>query len=289
MARVLIAGCGYVGSELARLLIADGDTVCGLKRRPEGLPPGVAPIAADLHDAGSLTRALPGEPDAVVYAASSDAYNEAAYRAVYVDGLKNLLAALEQAGARPGRLVHVSSTGVHEQGDGEWVDEETPIEPRGFSARALIEGERAALDGPVPATVLRLAGIYGPGRDSMIEKVASGEAALDAGESGWTNRIHRDDCAGAIRHLLRLEKPEPLYIGADNEPARRNDVLRWIAGRIGRTLREGGAETVPEYRRGKNKRCRNARLIASGYVFRYPTYREGYGALIDAIGQSEKV
>ncbi|MGH7858881.1 MAG: SDR family oxidoreductase, partial [Candidatus Binatia bacterium] len=96
-----------------------------------------------------------------------------------------------------------------------------------------------------------------------------------------TNRIHRDDCAGVLRHLLDLRAPEPLYVAVDDEPASQCEVYRWIAARIGAPAPRAEPGARP---RRNNKRCRNARLHASGYVFRYPTYREGYGSLIDAGG-----
>lgn len=84
--------------------------------------------------------------------------------------------------------------------------------------------------------MLRLSGIYGPERASLIDKVRAGEAAPAPGdETNWTNRIHRDDAAGALRHLLRLERPQSLYIGSDHEPATRADVRPgWPSGSAGR-------------------------------------------------------
>jgi nucleoside-diphosphate-sugar epimerase len=177
------------------------------------------------------------------------------------------------------RFVFVSSTGVYAQQDGSWVDEDTPAEPREFSDRALLDGERAVLGGPLPATVLRLGGIYGPGRTRLIESVRRGEARVRPGL--YTNRIHRDDAAGALAHLLALAEPAPVYLGVDDEPAAEADVLNWIADRLG-LPRPPASRAVPHDRlehRG-NKRCRNARLRGSGYGFRYPTFREGYASLM---------
>jgi nucleoside-diphosphate-sugar epimerase len=288
MPRTLIAGCGYVGRELARRLLADGDEVWALRRRPaapprdalDALPDAVHPIAADLT-ASPDALALPDALDRVVYALAADAFTESAYRAAYVDGLRNLLAALARQSSPPRRLVYVSSTGVHAQTAGEWIDETSPTEPTGFSGRTLIEAERNALAGQIPATVLRLGGICGPGRASIIDSVLNGEATLDPAADRWTNRIHRDDAAGAIRHLLRLDRPDAVYFGVDNEPALRNDILCWLADRLGRPHPPFAPAAASAPRRGGNKRCRNARLLAAGYAFRYPTYREGYGALIE--------
>jgi nucleoside-diphosphate-sugar epimerase len=131
----------------------------------------------------------------------------------------------------------------------------------------------------VPAVVLRLGGIYGPGRDRLIREVAEGRALRPA-EPLFTHRIHRDDAAGAIAHLLALERPEPVYLGVDSEPADLGAVYAWISARLG--LPEPAIAPIPgegRLARG-SKRCSNARLVASGYRFAYPTFREGYGELI---------
>jgi nucleoside-diphosphate-sugar epimerase len=252
-----------------------------MRRRPGDLPPGVAPLAADVTRPESLAS-LPAGIDAVVYAAAAGGFDEARYTAAYVDGPRNLLTALESQGQRPRRFLSISSTGVYAQDSGEWVDEASPAEPAHFSGAALLEGEKIVLGGPFPATVVRLAGIYGPGRTRMIETVRSGDATIPATPS-YVNHIHRDDCAGALRHVLNLDNPEALYIGVDSEPVERGDMFRWLAQRIGvpepAVATQRDSESVRAMR--GNKRCSNARLIATGYVFRYPTFREGYGALID--------
>lgn len=267
--RVLIAGCGYVGSELAVRLAGDGHDVWGLRRAAGELPSGVQPLAGDVTDPSTLD--LPGGLDAVVYAVSPGQRDEAAYRAVYVDGLDHVLAAV---GAPVPRLLFVSSTAVYGQTDGSVVDEDSPTEPTSFSGRVLLEGEaRAHAAG---GTVLRLAGIYGPGRTRLIDEVRAGEATYPP-DDVHTNRIHRDDCAGALAHLLRLDAPAPVYIGVDDEPALRRAVLTWLAER----LDAPPPREAPDRRiRGGDKRCSNARLRGSGYDLEYPTYRDGYGAML---------
>jgi nucleoside-diphosphate-sugar epimerase len=280
MARVLIAGCGYVGSALAEMLVEDGHEVWGMRRNPAALPPGVHHFAADLRDPATLAH-LPPDLDFVAYTATADASTDEAYRAAYVDGPRHLLHALAAGGQRPRRVLFTSSTGVYGQRGGEWIDEDSPTEPASFTGARMLEGERVFLDGPFPGVVLRLGGIYGPGRTSLVEKVRSGEAECPP-EPSWTNRIHRDDAAGALRHLMTLEAPAPVYLGVDREPAALCDVYRWIAARLG--LPEppvrAGAEDGRRRRRGGNKRCRGDRLAASGYIYRYPTFREGFGALL---------
>ena len=269
MSRVLIAGCGDVGGELARRLLADGHEVYGLRRRVHLLPAGVRPVAADLQDPDSL-RALPDGLDAVCYVAAADGRSPDAYRGAYVDGPRNLLRAAGRSGSLR-RVLYTSSTRVHPQNGGEWVDEDSPTGGDDYG-RILLEGEAAVRDGAAGAVVVRLAGIYGPGRTRLVDRVRAGEPCSAA----YTNRIHRDDCAGLLRHLLQLERPLPLYLGADHEPATQCEVMRWIAGRLGLPA---PAPTGTREAAG-GKRCRNARLVASGYAFEHRSFRDGYGALL---------
>jgi nucleoside-diphosphate-sugar epimerase len=245
---------------------------------------------ADLTDPGTL-RNLPDGLEFVVYTAAPDRLDEGAYRSTYVHGLSHILDALRRQGQKARRIFFTSSTVVYAQSAGEWVDETSPTAPVHFAGVLMLEAEHVVLNGPFPATVLRLGGIYGPGRVGLIERVRRGEAVCAPGPPVYTNRIHRDDCAGALLHLLSLPQPEGLYLGVDDEPAEECAVLRWLADRLGvppprvENSTPGGAQRrrgpPRPRRRAGNKRCRNTKLVASGYVFRYPTFRDGYGALLE--------
>ena len=282
--RVLISGCGYVGTSLGLLLASEGHTVFGLRRNTSALPPEIHPVEADLST--SLPPgALPGDLDAVVHVASPGASTDESYKTAYVHGPRYLLSALAPRNALR-RFVLVSSTSVYGQKDAEWVDEDSPTEPGSTSGLRLLEGERLVLDGPVPAVVLRLGGIYGPGRTGAIER-ALREQPREVDPPRYTNRIHRDDCAGALRHLLLLQDPDPIYLGVDHEPATLRIVAEWLASRPGLPRPDieapqpaAQANTNDTPRARTNKRCSNARLVASGYYFRYPTFREGFTALL---------
>jgi nucleoside-diphosphate-sugar epimerase len=279
--RVLIAGCGYVGTELARRLVAAGHTVHALSRTGRNPIPGAVTVTADVLEPESL-RGLPAGLDVVFYTVAAGGTSEGAYEAAHVQGPTTLLGILAQRGERPRRVVYTSSTGVYRRGNGDWVDEATPPEPTEPTARQLLEGERAVLAGPFPATVVRLAGIYGPGRTRTLEAVKSGAMAVTAGPPEFMNRIHRDDCAGVLAHVASLASPASVYLGVDCEPAERNEVIRFLAAELGV---QPAVASAPEPARsgpgtGSNRRCSNARLLATGYHFAYPTFREGYRALI---------
>lgn len=276
---VLIAGCGYVGTALGIRLSQDGDRVWGLKRRPEGLPREIRPIRADLSDPRTLGE-LPTNLDCIVYAVSADAAEPEAYRRTYVEALKRLQYAIVRGGSPDGRLVFVSSTAVYGEGDGGLVDEDTPCEPSGFRGETLLDGEATARRWDGPCSVVRASGIYGPGRSRLIRKAEEGDTGLD--RDRWTNRIHRDDLAGAIAHVLRRSEPEPVYLASDREPVLLSEVLAWIASRL---VRSETTQNVVEGRsrvRGAGKRCLGRRLAEEGFRWRYPSYREGYGELLTA-------
>jgi len=285
VARILVAGCGYVGSELARRLAADGHVVFGLRRSDHPLPEGVAALRADLCDRAGLRTALAevehGGIDAVVYAAAAAGADDEAYRRAYVAGLANVVEWADAQGMRPPRVLFTSSTAVYAQTDGSWVDEDSPTEPTHFSGVRMLEAERLVTG--AGGIALRLGGIYGPGRTRLVDGVRAGRATLRTGPPRWTNRIHRDDCAGAAHHLLLHPDGAGAWVGVDHEPADERTVLDWLAARLGvppprRTAAPGPA---PD-RAATNKRCANRKLLASGYRFRYPTFREGYAALLAA-------
>jgi nucleoside-diphosphate-sugar epimerase len=280
MARILIAGCGDVGTELGVRLTQDGHTVWGLRRHCDMLPPSVLGFPADLTKPETL-HALPPALDVVFYTAAPSSSSADNYHATYVDGIRHLLTALATQGHNVQRFIFTSSTGVYAQEAGEWVDETSSTEPVHFSGRELLIGEQVVLNSSFPATVVRLAGIYGPGRTRLIDSVRNGTAFCTDGPPMYTNRIHRDDCAGVLQHVMQLANPDPVYVAVDHDPADQCKVYRWLAQQLGvpppRTTATTDTET-PFQR--SNKRCRNAKLVATGYRFRYPTFREGYSALL---------
>ncbi|QCB98624.1 SDR family oxidoreductase [Arthrobacter sp. PAMC25564] len=296
---VLLAGCGDLGTEAGLRFAAAGQRVVGWRRSPEKLPAAIEGIAADLSSPG--LPPLPAETTAVVVAIAADSPTEEAYRVAYVDGLMNVLDAVLAAqggdGDVPRRVLFVSSTAVYGDAGGGWVDESTTAVPGGFSGRILREAEELLYDRlrgtRITPVVLRLGGIYGPGRTRLIDQVRSGTAVVPAG-SRFTNRIHRDDAAAAIVYLCSMsDTPGPLYLGVDNDPAELGDVLRFLAAELGLpqppsasslSASAGGGSAGGEPSRGGNKRCSNALLRGTGFEFEYPSFREGYRAILAGVG-----
>lgn len=282
MSRNLIVGCGYTGSVLAAELVAEGQTVYALRRSDAALPAGVQRLRADVAEplpAGTL----PDELDTVVYAVAAKSREERVYRAAYVDGLAHVLDALSHTQTPPRRVIFTSSTAVYAQHESEWVDETSPAEPLAFNGRILLEAESRLAAAPFETCTLRLGGIYGPGRTSRLRSVAEGDATVRAGEPHYTNRIHRDDAAAAIGHLLRVPTLPAVVLGVDDEPADERAMLEWMAEALGVAAPKVVAAAAAPPPRTGSKRCRNALLHSLGWAPRYPTYREGYAALLGEV------
>jgi nucleoside-diphosphate-sugar epimerase len=275
--KVLIAGCGYVGTALGLELAAQGNTVWGLRRSAGKLPPPIRPVTANLLE-DPLEEVLP-QVDRVVYAVAADGPREEAYRKAYVEAPRRLLAALMARGDPVERFIFVSSTAVYGDAGGGWVDETTPCVPENFRGSTVLEGEETVLASTVPGLVLRLGGIYGPGRTRLLDRVREGEARCPGDGPIWSNRIHRDDCAGALAHLLHLQEPHPVYLGVDDAPTPLCQVYRELAV----MLEAPEPQVDPASSRDRsNKRCSNRRLRESGYRFRFPTFVEGYRHLMES-------
>jgi nucleoside-diphosphate-sugar epimerase len=277
--RALIAGCGDIGGRLAARLLDEGWFVHGLRRDTRKLGAGVLPVAGDLQ-AASMPAEWPAQPlDYLVYCAAASTHDEAGYRAAYIDGLQHALDWLKQAGQSPRRILFVSSSSVYGQSTGEWVDETSPVEPTGFSGQLMLQAEQVAHASGLPATVVRLTGIYGPGRERFVSQVREGYRVARQPPL-YGNRIHADDAAGLLAFLLQADlagQPlQPCYIGVDDAPAPLDEVVDWLRERLGVT-RWSDTQSV---RRTGSKRCSNARARALGWAPQYPSYREGYGQLL---------
>ena len=278
-ASVLIAGCGDIGSRLATQLLGNDWQVYGLRRSIDRLPAGVTGVAGDLFSEQCPVQWPSGQIDYLVYSAAATEHDEAGYQAAYVDGLKNTLSWLEQNGQRPRRLLFVSSSGVFAQKGGEWVDETSPAEATSYSGRIMLDAEQVALNSGIAASVVRLTGIYGPGREWMLGQVRKGyRVAVEPPLYG--NRIHADDAAGLLAFLLEADRQgkalDDCYIGVDNAPVPLAQVVGWLRERMGVT--EWAAEE--SIRRAGSKRCSNARAKALGWEPRYSSYREGYEQIL---------
>lgn len=281
MARILIVGTGDIGGHLAERLYDQGHEVWGLRRSDKPLKDGISMLQGDVSDRDSLP-ALPSDLDIVLYSVASPAFSKEGYHDYYVKGLKNILKLLKGQSVK--RVMFVSSSSVYHQMNGEWVDEASATQPSSFSGKEMLEAETALLKSKFAGTVVRFTGIYGPGRTRMINQARHG-GQCDPEPEVWTNRIHRDDCLGVLNLLidkaLSGEALEDVYLATDDEPATLYEVLEWMKDRIGEVDPD---HSVGEITRRANRRCRNARIKALGYEFKYTNYREGYDEMLTEMG-----
>ncbi|MNQ48421.1 NAD dependent epimerase/dehydratase family protein [compost metagenome] len=277
---VVIAGCGDVGGRLATQLLSLGWEVHGLRRDISRLPEGVVGIAGDLFNEDCPATWPVGAVDYLVYCAAATDHDEAGYRAAYIQGLQHVLGWLNDYGQAPERLLFVSSSSVYEQQDGEWVDETSPAQAVSYSGRVMLEAEQVALASGFPTSLVRLTGIYGPGREWLLTQVRRGyRVVVDPPLYG--NRIHVDDAAGLLAFLLNADHQgvalDDCYIGVDDAPAPLAEVVDWLREYLGVTEWAEDASV----RRTGSKRCSNARAKALGWTPRYPSFREGYAAILE--------
>lgn len=263
----MVIGAGELGLRVAHLRAAAGDRVLALRRHPpaESGAGAVRWLAADLLSGAGL-QALPRHPDAVVVAVAPDERSEAAYRALYVDGVGRALDCF----ATVPRLVFVSSTAVYGEDAGEWIDEDTVPLPPAFNGEVLLQAEARSAVYAAQATALRLSGLYGPGREALRRNALQ----ASVGRCHWTNRIHIADAAAAVSLLLDCAAAPSVLLGSDDEPALQWQVLNFLRAQDGLPpLREPPGSCT-------GRRVRNARLRGIGWLPAYPSYREGYVAAV---------
>lgn len=249
-------------------------------------------------DRQSLTH-LP-KSAVVVYAIGYDRTCPASKREVYVQGLKNVL---EVCGERFARFVYVSSSSVYGQNQGEFVDESTVAEPTSLDGRICREAEEIvwqffpqavtshpiavhATTGGLPndersAIVLRLSGIYGPGRiAARIDQLRQG-APLSGNPNAWLNLIHVDDAVQAVVAAAIRGRPGTTYLVSDDRPVIRRDFYSQLTERIGAPLPQFQVlESSASEASHINKRCVNRLLKEDLKVeLRYPTITEGLSSL----------
>jgi nucleoside-diphosphate-sugar epimerase len=273
--KILIAGCGDLGCAVAERLDQQDFDIYGLRYSDSPLPAGVTLIQADVTQPASLQSLVSLQPEILLYCVAANAQTDESYKAHYVDGLCNVLDVL--ASDRLRHVFFVSSTRVYGQQTDELLDERTPAAPADFGGKHLLQAEALLKPLTCSGTVLRLSGIYGPGRIRMIRLAAEPEEWPQ--QNSWTNRIHRDDAASFIAFLIqRAFQQEPVqdcYVVTDSQPATQYEVLIWLAGQLGANFSE---VKLPNIEGGK--RLSNQRMLSEGFNLTYPNYKTGYAGLL---------
>ncbi|HCS66139.1 MAG TPA: NAD(P)-dependent oxidoreductase [Cellvibrio sp.] len=275
--KLLIIGCGDIGQRLAQQLDPNRYQITGLRRHPPEDLPSLRYLACDVTQSDQLDAILGDEEfDVIVISMTPAERSNAGYETAYVKTCRNLVAGLKHHQRKPRLLIFVSSTAVYGQNDGSWVDELSPTEPEGFSGTRLLEAEQVMQQSGFANCIVRFSGIYGPGRNRLIEQVKQKRASASL---HYTNRIHADDCAGVLAHVIELQRTRdiaPIYVATDSSPTSMIDVACWIAEQLG--IKDFLAPDAVNER--GNKRISNQRLLASGYRFIHPDFRSGYARLL---------
>ena len=220
----LIVGCGYLGQRVAHRWLQSGSTVFATTRSAANAQilsaADIHPITGDVTAADGSPERIQGLPeDTVLWAVGFDKDANASYHDVHVGGL---LRVLEQTPNNP-RVIFISSTGVWGNEATDDVDESTPACPTREAGQVLLEAEAALGKHPKgPGVVLRLAGIYGPGRLPRVTDIRENKP-IPADPDSWLNLIHVDDAVSVICDVSELPSPENLYVVSDTTPLRRKE------------------------------------------------------------------
>lgn len=284
---VLIFGCGYLGQRVAEAVRAAGQQVAALTRSVERSATlaarGIAPVVGDWTDARQLRRLPPHRR--VLVAVAWDRHSGSDRRNVLVEGLRNALQATDPAA----HLCYISTTGVYHQRDGRWVDETSACRPTTAGGKTHLEAEEL-LQRLRPGggwTILRMAGLYGPGRVPRSDDIVHGRPIATASE-GYLNLIHVEDAAAAVLAAWRRSQQSPAagrhYVIADGCPVPRRQFYQQIA-----TLTHSPpprfvpppADSPVAARAESNKRIWNARMRRELLPrLCYPSFRHGLAAIL---------
>lgn len=291
---LIIFGCGYVGTALAQAAKRSGARVTALTRNHAAAEAlrrsGVAEVCVADLAAGDWHARMPSDVDLAVVCVSSGGGGTDGYRSSYVDGMRSVLHWTAGRNRPLETLLYTSSTSVYPQGGGEVIDETKATEGGSERARILMEAENQLRAAPPTAClrsfILRLAGIYGPGRHHLLDQLRTGAGTLPGSPGTRLNLAHRDDIVAAI--LACLGSPMAAgcrtYNVADGRPSTRREVADWLCGQLGRSPVRFTGGTTGAHRDGGETPDRiiaSARLQAeSGWRPRHGDFRSGYADLL---------
>lgn len=276
-----MAGCGDLGTRLGLRLVDQGHQVIGLRRRVVELPDAFETISMDLSRLGAPDCDRADVPvrsdsrldalDAVVITLTPDEPTRTGYERSYLHGLRGLARVLE---SQPGQVVLVSSTRVLAEDPTRMITEDDQLAPGSGPGEVLAAAESEAAELFDHLTIVRPAGIYGPGRTRLIDSVRRGQ---QFNHQRWTNRIHRDDLVHGLERLALDSKPPDLVHAVDSLPAQMGDVAAFIADRLGVPVPGHVEDEKPG-----GKRIDGTRFGSLVCELGYPTYRDGFASMLPA-------
>ncbi len=276
MAAMLLVGLGDLGGRIATCALAAGagaeNIVYAMRRSAQSLP-GVTLIQ---HDATQPWPKIANSFTDLVLCVAPNDRSDDAYRQAYLKIAEQALHWL-QPQTQPPHVWLVSSTSVYGQHQGEWIDEDSPRQPDASTAKILVTAEDLWFNNGLPCTILRPAGLYGPGREMMLRIAKTGQQIIE-NQPVYTNRIEISDCARAIVHLIKRRQQgltiANAYNLSDLNPARYADVVHFLQQQL--QIPAGPSLIV---NRG-SKRVSASRLQQTGFSWHYPDYRAGYQQML---------
>lgn len=275
MYRILVVGGGYLGQEIAASFVRKKQKVWATTRKVERAREfeklGIQPLLIDLAKPESL-KEMPSV-HFVVLCPAPDEKNVADYDAVYLKGVRNFLMAYRTR-ERPFLMVYVSSTGVWGDSVQGVVDEMILPMPNTAKAKILLAAEEQILSSGYATAVLRLSGIYGPGRN-WIKRILENRLPSEMPDR-YVNMIHRDTVAEMMPQFFKNAQVGQVYVGTDDEPVLRSEFCQWLSGKMNFTLPENLFVKTEDV----GKRCLNDKLRSLGIELKHPTFREGYQSLL---------
>ncbi len=267
--RALIVGCGDIGCRTGLRLLEAGYDIIGLRRQPAALPPLFEGRAFDIYRPDPAAFSKPA--DVVLFAASANQRTPSDYQQIYYEGLAFTLDQCRQWPTPP-TVMFISSTSIYAQNNGEWIDESSAAQPDSPTAQQIRAAELLLGHSGLRYCIVRPSGIYGPGRGRLLD-VARRASAAQLNDRRYGNRIHADDLAGFLAHLIVRGHSHPIYLASDNCPTQTGEVLRWLQQQMGVSA---ASRSGPELPMRGNKRIRKDRMLGTGYTLMYPDYRSGY-------------
>lgn len=281
----LVVGAGYLGSEIFFQLKKSGHEVYASKK--SGLSfscqdQEVKALAINVLDPETF-KAIPKEINSIIYCVSASGHSQSEYENSYYLGVRNLVSFAKQFLLECRQFTLISSTGVYKENNGGRVDELSEVKFDDPIYKHMCLGEKEVLEKfKYNALVLRLSGIYGPGRNYFVE-LAKNLSEKQSREVLWSNRIHKIDAARACLFLMNIKKTG-IYNVSDELPSTRLETLFYIRSLLNLPLL--GAESAEKIENSINnvaqgKKCDISKLLSTGFKFSYPTYKEGY---LDTLG-----
>ena len=289
---LMIFGCGYVGTALAKHCLAAGVRVGALTRNAENADRlramgGDEVVVADLHTADWHSN-VAGDYEVVVNCVSSAGGGIDGYRKSYLEGQASILQWAQ--GRSIQRYIYTSSTSVYPQDGGAEVDESADTSAAPETGKVIVDSEQliaAAAANFDRWFVLRLAGIYGPTRHYLLDQLKEGAGVIPGSGDYTLNLIHLDDIVSALcAAMTSVDAASGIYNIADNSPSLKAELLEWLAEALDLPKPQFDPENVSPRLARRGGRMPDRKIINGkarvqlGWSPKYPSFREGYRDLM---------